>query len=166
METRDPDALIEELFREHAGSLVRMARLFADDRNAAEDLVQEAFLRLRRALHRIEHPEKAVAYLRSIVLNLARDHNRRGLVSLRHRPPVDEVAATHEDRLVMKDEERRVIEALAALPRRQRDCLTLRYYLELTNPAIAETLGVSVNSVKTHLRRGMATRETRLEGRA
>ena len=166
MEPRDPDALIEELFREHVRSLVRMARLFADDRNAAEDLVQEEFLRLRRALHRIEHPDRAVAYLRSIVLNLARDHNRRGLVSLRHRPPMDEVAVTHEDRLVMKEEQRQVIEALGALPRRQRDCLTLRYYLGLTIPGIAETLGVSVNSVKTHLRRGMARLETRLEGRS
>ena len=161
MEPQDPDALIEELFREHARSLVRMARLFADDRNAAEDLVQEAFLRLRRALHRIEQPDRPVAYLRSIVLNLARDHNRRGLVSLRHRPPTDEVAV-----LVMKGEQRQVIEALGALPRRQRDCLTLRYYVDLTIPGIAETLGVSVNSVKTHLRRGMATLETRLEGRA
>ena len=100
------------------------------------------------------------------MLNLARDHNRRGLVSLRHRPPVDDVAVSQEDQLVMKDDQRRVLEALGALPRRQRDCLTLRYYLDLTIPGIAETLGVSVNSVKTHLRRGMATLETRLEGRS
>ena len=39
-------------------------------------------LRLSRNAHRIEQPGKAVSYLRSIVLNLARDHNRRGLVSL------------------------------------------------------------------------------------
>ena len=64
---------------------MRLARLFVDDRNAAEDLVQEAFIRLARSAHRIEDPARAPAYLRSIVLNLARDHNRRGLVSLRHR---------------------------------------------------------------------------------
>ena len=39
---------IDDLFREHASSLVRMARFFVDDRNAAEDLVQEAFIRLSR----------------------------------------------------------------------------------------------------------------------
>lgn len=76
---------VAELFREHAVSLVRLARLFVDDRNAAEDLVQEAFIRLDRSLHRITQPERAAAYLRTIVLNFARDHNRRGLVSLRHR---------------------------------------------------------------------------------
>jgi DNA-directed RNA polymerase specialized sigma24 family protein len=81
------DALVVRLYHQHAASLVRMARLFVDDRNAAEDLVQEAFIRLARNAHRIEDPSKAAAYLRSIVLNLARDHNRRGLVSLRHHTP-------------------------------------------------------------------------------
>lgn len=166
MDLRDPDALVADLFHAHAPALVRMARLFADDRNAAEDLVQEAFLRLRRSLHRIEHSDKAVAYLRSIVLNLARDHNRRGLVSLRHRPPADEMRATAEDRLVMREDQRQVIEALGALPRRQRDCLVLKYYMELGLSEIAETLGLSVNSVKTHVRRGMATLESRLEVRS
>ena len=67
--------------------LVRLARLFVVDRNAAEDLVQEAFIRLSRSLDRVQDESRLVAYLRSIVLNLARDHNRRGLVSLRHQPP-------------------------------------------------------------------------------
>ena len=65
------DEAIAALFQEHGRSLVRLARLFADDRNAAEDLVQEAFIRLGRASHRIQDPSKAAAYLRSIVLNLA-----------------------------------------------------------------------------------------------
>ena len=55
-----------------------IARLFVDDRNAAEDLVQEAFIRLARSAHRIHDPARAPAYLRSIVLNLARDHLQRG----------------------------------------------------------------------------------------
>ena len=162
MEAGDPDTLIAELFRDHARSLVGMARLFADDRNAAEDLVQEAFLRLRRSLHRVEHPDKAVAYLRSIVLNLARDHNRRGLVSLRHRPPSDQARATVEDHLIMREDQQQVLDALGSLPRRQRDCLVLKYYVELGVSEIAATLGLSVNSVKTHIRRAMATLESRL----
>lgn len=163
MESQDADRFIAELFREHARPLVRLARLFADDRNAAEDLVQEAFLRLRRALQRITHPDRAAAYLRSIVLNLIRDHNRRGLMSLRHRPPLDEVQATVEDKVVMREDQQQVIDALGVLPPRQRDCLVLKYYLELSVAQIADTLGLSVNSVKTHMRRGMAALATRLE---
>lgn len=157
------DEAIAALFHEHARSLVRLARFFADDRNAAEDLVQEAFLRLRRSFHRIESPDRTAAYLRSIVLNLARDHNRRGLMSLRHRIPEEESRLSAEDRIVMREDQQQVIDAVRALPRRQRDCVTLRYYLELSIPDIAMTLGISVNSVKTHLQRGMAVLEVRLE---
>jgi RNA polymerase sigma-70 factor (sigma-E family) len=160
----DVDALVRSLYAEHAPSLVRMARLFVDDRNAAEDLVQEAFIRLARHAHRIEDRNKSAAYLRSIVLNLARDHNRRGLVSLRHRPPADEEQATAEDEVLLRDDQRLVIDALRELPLRQRDCVVLRYYFEAGIQEIAETLGISQNSVKTHLKRGLAALERRLEG--
>jgi RNA polymerase sigma factor (sigma-70 family) len=127
-----------------------------DDRNAAEDIVQEAFIRLARSASRIAALDKAASYLRSIVLNLCRDHNRRGLVSLRHHLPADDVQATFEDEIVLRDDQREVIDALRQLPLRQRDCVVLRYYFELGVAEIADTLGVSSNSVKTHLKRGMA----------
>lgn len=159
------DEAIADLFNEHARSLVRLARFFVDDRNAAEDLVQEAFLRLHGSFHRIENRDRAVAYLRSIVLNLARDHNRRGLLSLRHRLPEEQGPASVEDRIVMREDQREVFDALQSLPNRQRDCLVLRYYLNLNPPDIAATLRLSVNSVKTHLRRGLAALEIRLEAK-
>ena len=142
-----------------------MARLFVVDRNAAEDIVQEAFIRLSRSLDRIRDDTRMVAYLRSIVLNLARDHNRRGLVSLRHQPPGDDLdMSSVEDQLVGREDQQVVLDALAALPLRQRDCLTLRYLLDLGIPEIAGTLELSPNSVKTHLQRGLASLEQRLEG--
>ena len=161
----DVDALVVALFRQEASSLVRLTRLFVDDRNAAEDLVQEAFIRLSRSAHRIEDPAKAPAYLRSIVLNLARDHNRRGLVSLRHHLPEDDQAAI-EDEITLREDQQRVIDALRDLPHRQRDCLVLRYYDELGIDDIAQTLGISRNSVKTHLGRGLASLERRLGSEA
>lgn len=156
------DALVRRLFAEEGRSLVRLVRLFVDDRNAAEDLVQEGFIRLARSAHRIQDPDRAAAYLRSIVLNLARDHNRRGLVSLRHQLPFDDAEASTEDRLELEVDQQRVIEALRDLPPRQRDCLVLRYYHELGIDDIASTLGLSRNSVKTHLQRGLSAMERRL----
>ncbi len=158
----DTDAFVEAMFHEHGPGLVRMVRLFVDDRNAAEDLVQEAFIRLARSAHRIEDHRKAAAYLRSIVLNLARDHNRRGLVSLRHRLPLDDRVASVEDTVVLSEEHQQVVEALRTLPRRQRDCLILRYFDELGIDDIAATLDISRNSVKTHLTRAMRALETEL----
>ncbi len=157
------DRLLVDLFEREGRSLVRLARLFVDDRNAAEDLVQEAFIRLARSAHRIKDETRAAPYLRSIVLNLARDHNRRGLVSLRHRLPLDTERAEEEDQLVLRDDQRQIIDALRNLPHRQRDCLVLRYYQELGIDDIAQTLGISRNSVKTHLQRGLAAMESRLE---
>ena len=155
----DAERLVVDLFRTEGRSLVRLARLFVDDRDAAEDLVQEAFLRLARQAGRITSVDRAPAYLRSIVLNLARDHNRRGLVSLRHQAAAGRERDVDDndvaDVLARSDEHRRVVMAVRALPRRQRDCITLRYFEQLSIDDVAATLGVSPNSVKTHLRRAM-----------
>ena len=155
----EAEELVVRLFLTEGRSLVRLARLFVDDRDAAEDIVQEAFLRLARNAGRIDAVERAPAYLRSIVLNLARDHNRRGLVSLRHRATSGrevDVSPDATDQLVRSEEHLRVLEAVRRLPTRQRDCITLRYFEELSIDRIAETLGVSANSVKTHLQRAMS----------
>ena len=111
--------------------------------------------------HKLRDLEKAPAYLRSIVLNLARDSNRRGLVSLRHHLPSDDQASV-DDQITLREDQQRVIEALRELPHRQRDCLVLRYYDDLGIDDIASTLGISRNSVKTHLGRALRTLEREL----
>jgi RNA polymerase sigma-70 factor (sigma-E family) len=161
----DREALLRLLFEREATALVRLARLFTDDRNAAEDLVQEAFVRLHHAAHRIQDPDRAAAYLRSIVLNLARDHNRRGLMSLRHfealTPAVSPDAP--QDHIELDEQQAQVIDGLRSLSPQQRDCLVLRFYLELSERETADTLGISPNSVKTHCRRGYDRLRTMLE---
>lgn len=164
-EAVDADGLVIRLFQQEGAALVRLARIFTDDRNAAEDLVQEAFIRLHRAAGRIDDPAKAAPYLRSIVLNLARDHNRRGLMSLRHAeakvPETDN--RTVEDVVVTGEEHQRVVAALRELSPRQRDCLVLRFFFDLTEREIGAELGISPNSAKTHCRRGLAALQARLE---
>ena len=88
--------------------------------------------------------------------------NRRGLVSLRHHLPVDDRRASTEDEIELQEDQREVIEALRDLPHRQRTALVLRYYEELGIDDIAESMGISRNSVKTHLQRGLAALEQRL----
>ena len=117
-----------------------------------------------RARNRVRDPEKVPAYLRSIVLNLARDHNRRGLLSIRHVQTHTELdPGSVEEDLEVADDHRRMLDSLGSLPLRQRDCLTLRYLYELSVPEIAETLGLSPNSVKTHLTRGLNALRDRLD---
>lgn len=158
-------ALIERLYHQEATSLVRLARLFTDDRTGAEDIVQEAFIRLYHTADRIQDPAKSAAYLRSIVLNLARDTNRRGLLSLRHQDSMmdDRQPEDPHDQVVRNESQTEIIDALGQLSDRQRECLILRFYYELSEREIADTLSISPNSVKTHCRRGLAALEPLLE---
>lgn len=163
-ETAGPGPVdIAALFDAEALSLTRLARFYVDDKTAAEDLVQEAFIRFTRHIGRLRDPERAAAYLRSTVINLARDHNRRGFVSWRHRPPAQPDAPSAEDTAEDRAERAAVILALRALPRRQRDCVTLRYYYDMPIAQIAESLGLSANTVKTHLQRGLTSLTATLE---
>jgi RNA polymerase sigma-70 factor (ECF subfamily) len=154
---------LARLFDAEAASLTRLARFYVDDTTAAEDLVQEAFIRFARSSGRLRDQERAAAYLRSIVINLARDHNRRGFVSWRHRPPAHPDAPSAAETAEERAERLAVVEALRALPRRQRDCVTLRYFYDMPVAEIAATLGLSANTVKTHLQRGLDTLGTTLE---
>jgi len=153
----------EVLFRRHYGEMVGLAGLLVGDRGTAEEVVQDAFARFHLSRHRITDPDREVSYLRSIVCNLARSRLRRLAVERRLRPmpradvePAPDVALTSHRR----DE---VAAALAALPRRQRECVVLRYWLDLPEREIAETLGIAAGSVKSHLHRGLGALGDRLE---
>src|SRR5262245_19322906 len=158
----DRERRIADLHREHYASLVRLACLLVDDRGAGEEIVQEAFVRVYQAWDRVEQP---LVYLRSTVLNLARSRMRRRQVARRRVEPVAPAGPSVDEQLVLLDDQRDVLVALRSLPARQRECLVLRYYLDLTESQIAATLGISNGSVKSHSSRGIAALARRLEGR-
>jgi RNA polymerase sigma-70 factor (sigma-E family) len=148
---------LADLYREHYRSLVRLASLLLDDVGASEEVVQDAFVSVHRAWDRIDDPARRVAYLRSTVLNGARSGLRRRRVRRRY-DHVEVAGPTEgaESGALLAEEHREVLAALRDLPRRQRECLVLRYYLDLSEADIATTLGISAGSVKTHAHRGLA----------
>jgi RNA polymerase sigma-70 factor (sigma-E family) len=154
-----------ELYRDHYSELARFARLLVRDAGAAEDIVQEAFAKLYSSWHRVREPERAVGYLRVTILNLARGRARRNAVAQRHEPdPANDVASAEDDAMGAAARQQ-VIDAIQHLSSRQRECLVMRYYRGLTESEIAEQLGCSVGSVRTHLKRGMANLEEQLRAR-
>ena len=157
---------VEALFRAHARSLLGMITVFTGDRSTAEDVVQEAFARLHRAWPTLRDSDRAGAYLRATAFNLARSQGRRRSVveRLRWRRPEEQRSA--EDGAVLRDDQQAVLDAVGRLPGRQRECVLLRFYGELTEVGIAEALGISQSSVKVHLRRGMAALASSLGERA
>src|SRR6266508_6161009 len=100
------------LFAEHGDRLVGLACLLLRDRGAAEEVVQEAFLRLQRQNPSIDGASREAAYLRSIVLNLARSRLRRRRLAAFKRPLPLVARAGPEEVVELRDEQRRLVEAL------------------------------------------------------
>lgn len=153
------------LYRSEYGALVRLARLLVRDPATAEDLVQDAFVRLYKSWGRVREPERAPAYLRSTVVNLARGRARTQAVFARvkERLVAPSESASAESGAVHRFLEDRVRDALAQLSVRQREVLVLRHYAGMSETEIADTVGCSVGTVRTHTKRGMAALEHLLE---
>ncbi|GAA3870487.1 hypothetical protein GCM10023084_24410 [Streptomyces lacrimifluminis] len=159
------EAALARLFHTHYSRLLRLAVLLGADSDA-EDLVAEAFCQLHSRWDRLHAPERAAAYLRSTVCNLVRMRLRHLTVVRRHTAsPVGDVVSA-EQSVLLREDQRAVVEALGALPERQREALVLRYWLELRESAIAETMGISSGAVKSHASRGMAALARILKERA
>ena len=146
---------LTRLYRDQYTSLVRLASMLLDDVTQSEEVVQDAFVRM----FELRNPPpfaKAPAYLRSAVLNGARSQIRKLVVRRRHQNDLPGVVGAAEIDGIASVFGDVVLETVRALPRRQSEVLLLRYYLDLSEAEIAETLGISTGSVKTHASRGLA----------
>jgi RNA polymerase sigma-70 factor (sigma-E family) len=147
---------IDAVYREHATGLVRFALMLVGDQSTAEDVVQEAFLAVYRGWPRLREPGNVLGYLRTTVLNGCRSVQRsRGRARLRrfpHDPPVWSAEAAAMD----GEDRRAMLAAVARLPRRQREVLALRYYLELSEHETAAILGVSRGTVSSTAARALS----------
>jgi len=147
---------VDELYRAHALGLIRLALVLVGDRESAQDVVQDAFVGLYRAWPRLRDPAKAPGYLRAAVINGARSvqraRNRSRLLRLHYDPPVWSAEAA----VMVREERRAVLAAVARLSRRQREVLALRYYAGLSHAEIAETLSITTGTVASTLSHAMA----------
>ena len=134
----------EVFYRRSLAPMVRLAYLLTGGSAAAEELVQDAFIRVHARWDRIENP---TAYLRRAVVNQTASHRRR--VWLERRKGVEYRVEAVEQSV---DELRDVVRAL---PYRQRAAVVLRYYADLPESEIAEALGCRVSAVKSLLYRAM-----------
>jgi len=159
----DADAAVEQLYATHYRQLVRTSVLLVRDLGTAEEVVQDAFVAMHDRWRTLREPDKAVAYLRQAVVNRSRSVLRHRTVVARHQPvPPAPLPGADEDALA-SERRRTVLDALQQLSPRQREVLTLRYYLDLDEATIADTLGISRGAVKSHASRGAATLRTLLE---
>ncbi len=143
------------LYQAHALGLVRLAYVMLGSRQAAEDVVQEAFLGLYRNWGRLADTSRALPYVRSSVLNGCRSVLRRGRAGRTSAPP-DIPAESAEAAALTADEHRAVMRAIRRLPDRQREALVLRFYLDLSDAQIAADMGISAGTVRSTIYRALA----------
>jgi RNA polymerase sigma-70 factor (sigma-E family) len=160
------DDAVSAIFLAHHRRLVGLSSLLVDDPGSAEEVVQEAFLALYRQYRLLRDPSAAVAYLNRCVVNGGRRRliRRRSFAArLLLLDPPDEAQASAEQEAAVHDLSDSLWRGLQQLPCRQREVLVLRYYLDQSEAEIAETLGISRGSVKTHASRGLAALAQRLD---
>jgi RNA polymerase sigma-70 factor (sigma-E family) len=143
------DEKIVALFRDRLEPTVRLAFVVTGDLGLAEELAQEAFVRTWRAWGRLRDPDAAAAYIRKTVLNLARSSlRRRALAARQWRRGDGPCEGDPTARL-------EVIRVLQQLPPRQRACVALRYYEDLSEEETARALGVSRGTVKSQTHKAL-----------
>jgi RNA polymerase sigma-70 factor (sigma-E family) len=153
---RDADRAVTALYSQHYRSLVRLAAFLVHDIAAAEELVQDSFVAVHAAWHRLQDTDHALSYLRQSVVNRSR--------SLRHRAVVDKIAPkltpgwpVTEQAAIIQSRRPALLTALQALPARQREVLVLRYYADMSEAEIAAAMGISRGAVRNHTARAMSS---------
>ena len=136
---------LEALYRSERDRMVRLALLLVGSAEDAEELVQEAFVRLARARGTLENPP---AYLRTTVVNVSRSHLRHLRVQ-RRQPPI-------RPRVIEDPELDETWGAICRLPFRQRAVVVLRYYQDLSEAEIARVLDCRPGTVKSNLHHALA----------
>lgn len=148
---RQPGSL-EEVYRREYEPMLRLAHLVTGSDEAAEDLVQEAFVRLWRHWDEADRPG---AYLRTVVVNLCRGWQRRQILERRPRPGAPAA--------VVDDGARELLDALGRLGARQRTALVLRFYADMSEAEVARALGCRPGTVKSLVHRGLRQLEEVIE---
>jgi RNA polymerase sigma-70 factor (sigma-E family) len=154
-ETPDRDGEFRRLYERCHADMVRFAAFLTGDVACAEDVAQDAFARVFDAWDRIDDHERIDAYLKSTVVNIVHGRRRKREVADRSTtpPPLTVVPSAEEDAVgrIGRD---KVLAAVSALPLRQKACVVMRHWMRMSESEIAESLELSVGSVRTHVKRG------------
>lgn len=150
---------LAELYRRDATAAMRLAYMLTGDRDAAEDVVHDAFVKIGGKVLALRDPEHARAYLLRTVVNLCRGRGRkvqresRALRKLEYPGPRHSTPSGNDEMWT----------ALLHLPIRQRAALFLRYYQDLSEHEAADALNCSLSALKSLVNRGLRDLRTRLK---
>jgi RNA polymerase sigma-70 factor (ECF subfamily) len=130
-------------------------RLLGGDQDAAEDVVQDAFVKAYRALGRFREDASLETWFYRILVNQAHKHRRWSAVRQRWSAVWDEEQAVAPPGAGDPALQRRITQALAKLTRRQREAFVLVHFEGFTVRETGNLLGAPEGTVKSHLQRAL-----------
>jgi RNA polymerase sigma-70 factor, ECF subfamily len=130
--------------------LVGMIGLYCGDANLAEDLAQEALIRLCRDWRKVSSMEAPEGWLHRVAINLAHSHYRRKAIERR----AVSVLGARRSNADSADDRVETIDLLKNLPHRQKAAVLLHYYLDLPVREVAKMMQVPEGTAKTLIHRG------------
>lgn len=147
--TREVDRF-EKLYAQHSPVALHIAYLLTGNRAAAEDLTQEAFVKVLGRFGNLRQPDSFRSYLLRTVTNLAKNGYRSNSAT-----PLQPPATPAPDTGTSVSQRDELVRALRLLPHRQQVAVVLRYCVDLTEQQTADAMGTSVKAVKALVARGL-----------
>ena len=158
-------AAFEQLVRRHTTRFYRLAYRFMNHRTEAEDVVQDAFLKLweRPDSWRPDGGSAFTTWFYRVVVNLCLDRKKKKQsLPLADDLPVPDSRPSQEENLLQQEREKRLEAQIALLPQRQRTALNLCFYEELSNQEAADVMGLRLKALQSLLMRAKMTLKLQL----
>ena len=151
----------DEFVRAEMSTLARFSGALTGDRYLAEDVLSDALVKVARRWRRISALDDPAAYVRRVLVTTYLDDRRKA--QRRRTAPTDEIAILERSADAVRDtadvvaDRAEVARLLAALPPQQKAAVVLRYLMDESDEQIADALGCSAGTVRSHLSRARAT---------
>ena len=164
---RGSDRAFRRIYAKHRGPMLKLAVGLLRDEAAAEDVVQDVFLRMVQSADRLRVRGSLKAYLRVCVLHAARGRFRK---KVREAGPLGEMdppavrTRRPEEWLILDEQSRRLLDALARIPQEQREAVVLHLQGDMTFRQIAELCEVPAATIQSRYRYGLKKLRSILDG--
>ncbi len=158
MDNEEKDFLLEKVMIEYGDELVRLAFSYVKDTETAKDMVQNTFIKCYKNLDSFRFDAHVKTWLYRITINECKDHLKSwNYKMVQVKSFINETAKSilpsTERTVIDKYNNQEIKDTIFSLPKMYREVVYLYYYESLKTGEIAEVLDISVNTVKTRLRR-------------
>lgn len=160
---------IETLMRQYGNDVLRTAYSYVNDKSAAEDCFQEAFIKAYKNLQNFRGESSIKTWLIRITVNVCKDYLKSAYQ--KHVVPMMEfeedaiVSENDFEEVENKDRNRQILEAVNSLPEHYREVIMCVFYNEMSIEEAATALGTAAGTVKSRLHRAKEQLKNKLEGR-